>query len=175
MPAAFPAVGLHLMHAMLLASQNRLDEADAALTRELKSAESKQIYARECEANTCYTRGAIALRRGNRGAAESAFTRALTIAPAHVAAAAILKGTVPAENAAQRTYHGRFMDRALAQAIVLERGGRHADAARVCREALVKAPPGSAGWWLPVEPMLNPLGRPDVWGEVLALLRSRAL
>ena len=175
MPAAFPAVGLNLLYATVLASQNRLDEAEAALERELKWAKSNQIYARECEANTWYTRGAIALRRGNRSAAESAFTRALTIAPAHVAANAVLRGTVPAENAAQRAYHGRFMDRALAQALVLARGNRHADAARVYREALVKAPPGSAGWSLPVEPTLNPLGRPDVWGDVLALLRSRAL
>ena len=175
MPAAFPGVGLHLLHAMVLASQNRLDEAEAAAKRELKWADSKQIYARECEANTWYLLGAIALRRGNRGAAESAFTRTLTVAPAHVAAGAILRGTVPAENAAQRTYHGRFMDRALAQAIVLWRGNRHADAARVYREFLVKAPPGSAGWSLPVEPLLNPLARPDDWGDVLAILRSRAL
>jgi DNA-binding winged helix-turn-helix (wHTH) protein len=55
----FPAVGLHLQHALLLGAHGLLDEAVAALQRELTWANSGQVYARECAANTCYTLGAI--------------------------------------------------------------------------------------------------------------------
>ena len=46
--AEFPAVGLHLLHGLVLAAHGRLDEAAAELRRELPSADSGQLYAREC-------------------------------------------------------------------------------------------------------------------------------
>jgi hypothetical protein len=41
-------------------------------------------------------------------------------------------------------------------------------------EALIGAPPGSAGWILPVEPLLQVAARPNLWRPVLASLRNRA-
>jgi len=40
--------------------------------------------------------------------------------------------------------------------------------------ALNAAPPGNAGWLVPVEPLLNVSGNPEQWGSVLARLRARA-
>jgi DNA-binding winged helix-turn-helix (wHTH) protein len=162
----FKAVGLHLLHGLVLAAQGRLDAALTELMLELPSADSGQIYARECAANTWYAIGAVRWRQHRRDEAAAAFERALAIAPAHAPARAAYRGVIPA------TAHR--MDRALAQSILLARGNRHRDAASVFREALVGQPPGPAGWILAVEPFLNPLAQADVWTETLALVRVRA-
>jgi len=52
---------------------------------------------------------------------------------------------------------------------------KHRDAVDACTDALTQAPPGPAGWLLPVEPMLNPAARPDIWAATLAILRTRAI
>jgi hypothetical protein len=52
--------------------------------------------------------------------------------------------------------------------------GQTALAAGVMDAALTAAPPGSAGWLVPVEPLLNVSANPDEWGSVLARLRARA-
>jgi DNA-binding winged helix-turn-helix (wHTH) protein len=162
----FPAVGLHLLHGLVCAAQGRLDDGESELTRELPSAECGQIYARECAANTWYALGAFRLRQRRAAEAAIAFGRALAIAPAHVPAHAALRGEIPASASG--------IDRALGEAIILARGNRHEEAARVYREGLAQQPPGAAGWILPVEPILNPLARGEAWAETLALVRVRA-
>jgi tetratricopeptide (TPR) repeat protein len=164
--APFPAVGLHLLRGLIHAAHNRFDAAVGELMRELPSADCGQVYARECGANTWYALGAVHARQGRHAEATAAFERALAIAPFHVAAAASLRGEVRAS--------ANVMERALGESIVLARSNRHQDAARVYRDALVQQPPGFAGWMLPVEPLLNPLARPEIWGESVALVRVRA-
>ena len=66
------------------------------------------------------------------------------------------------------------LDAALGQAIVLARGNRNADAARVYAAAIAQAPRGSVGWLLPVEPLLHPLGHREIWDEALTMIRVRA-
>jgi len=90
----------------------------------------------------------------------------LTISPCHVSAAAALRGQPPPSSSG--------IDAAIGRAIVLARGNRHADAARVSREAVAQAPPGPAGWLLPVESLLNPLAHREIWADTLALVRLRA-
>ena len=162
-----PAVGLHLLHGLVLAARNQLPEAEAALVRELSFADSTQVYARECAANTWYALGAVALRLNKDAEAETAFARALAVAPCHVSAAAALRREVPTSAAP--------LDTALAQAIVLSGAGRRAEAACVYREAIAQAPPGSAGWSLAVEPLLSPLRDGDLWSGALALIRTRSI
>ena len=164
--ACFPAVGLHLLHALVLAAHDRLDAAAGEAMRELAWADSGQLYARECAANTWYALGAIRLRQQKRTEADAAFARALTISPGHVSALAALRGTVPAA--------ARATDAFVGQAIVLARGNRHADAARVYHDAVAHTPPGAAGWQLPVEPMLNPRAHGELWAPALAVIRDRA-
>jgi len=87
------------------------------------------------------------------------------IAPLHVQATAALTGRVV----------GRGIDAALGQSIVFSLQNRHSDAARVFRDAVSQMPPGPAGGQFPVEPIVNPLARPDVWSDVLANIRLRAI
>jgi DNA-binding winged helix-turn-helix (wHTH) protein len=191
----FPAVGLHLLHGLVLAARGRLDEAATELRRELPSADSGLLYARECAANTWYAIGAVALRQQKRTEANEAFKRALTIAPHHVSATAVLYGKPPAsvdgpakaghylegppegghyESPAKAGHYERRMESALGQAIVLARGNRNAEAARVYGDAIARAPRGSVGWLLPVEPLLHPLGHREIWDEALTMIRVRA-
>ena len=164
--SGLPAVGLHLLDGLVHAAHGRLDEAEAALTRELSFADSGQLYARECAANTWYALGAVRLRQQKRVEAAEAFTRALTIVPTHVSASAGLRGKLPSSAAG--------IDAAVGHSIVLARANRHGEAARVYAEAIAQAPPGPAGWLLPVEPLLNPLAHGEMWAETLALVRLRA-
>ena len=134
------------------------------MKRELEWADSGQLYARECAANTWYALGAVRARQRNRADAEKAFQRALTISPRHASVLAALRGEG----------QGVGIDAAIGQAVLLARGNRHADAARVYREAVEQAPPGYAGWMLPVEPMIHPLAHREIWADALALIAVRA-
>jgi DNA-binding winged helix-turn-helix (wHTH) protein/Flp pilus assembly protein TadD len=163
----YPAVGLHLLLGLVLAAQDRLDAAVKEFQRELTWADSGQLYAQKCAANTWYALGAVYLRQQKRAEADVAFKRALAIYPRHVSAASVLNGKVPAS--------ARGFDAALGQAVVFARGGRHVDASRVYHDAVAQTSSGSTGWLLPVEPILNPLAHPDVWTPALVLIANRAL
>ena len=52
--------------------------------------------------------------------------------------------------------------------------GLHDEAARVCGDALARANAGSAGWLLPVDPLLQVTDHHEAWAPTLALLRERA-
>jgi len=172
----FPAVGLHLLRGLVLAATGDVDEAIGELTRELEYPHSNHVYARECVSNTWYALGALRLRQGRRpGRREdacAAFHEAQTLVRGHVGATAALGIDPPS---APRRSDSRTIDPAVAQAIGLARAGRHRDAVDACTDALTQAPPGPAGWLLPVEPMLNPAARPDIWAATLAILRTRAI
>ena len=67
------------------------------------------------------------------------------------------------------------IDAAIVSAVILALEGKHDAAARLCRDALVQADPGSAGWMLPVEPLLHVAAHPEAWAQPLATLRERAV
>jgi DNA-binding winged helix-turn-helix (wHTH) protein/cytochrome c-type biogenesis protein CcmH/NrfG len=162
----FSAVGLHLLRGLVYAYLGRLDDAVEEFNRELSWADSGQLYARECGANAWYALGAVRLRQGKRDAAHLAFARALTIAPCHASALAALQRTLPPS--------AKPIDVAIHRAIALALGNRHADAARVYCDTLMKEPPGPGGWLLPVEPLLNASAHPEIWADALVLVRVRA-
>jgi tetratricopeptide (TPR) repeat protein len=187
---SFPAVGLHLLRGLVLGAQDRLDRAAQEFTHELTFVEGGQLYARECAANTWYALGAIRLRQKCREEAEHAFCNALDVAPGHPFAAAALgppfaEASAFAKAPADKTggkpvptledRDPRFVDAAIASAVGLVRAGRHADAAQAYREAVLKSTLPSAGWILPVEPLINPASHPDVWADTLAIVRQRAI
>ena len=179
----FPAVGLHLLRGEHLATQNQLEEAATELMRELSWADSGQLYARECAANTRYALGAIRWRQQRRHEAETEFARALAIAPRHVAAAAALHGMLigpdhhlrQGSGGQERGNYRQEIDAILGPTILLARANRHREAAQLYRDAVARMPPGSAGWHLPLEPTINPLAHLEHWGDVLAMIRRRAL
>lgn len=180
----FPAVGLHLLHGLVLAAQGAPDAADEQLRRELALLDgTRHVYARECRANTCYAMGALALCGGRRDDAAAAFGDALALVASHRLAAvglAVARGQSPSR-AAAATSRGPALtaaaavDDAIVRAVVLVLEGRPADAAPLVGDALATAPPGSAGWMLPIEPLLQTRADPDAWAPVLATLAARAV
>jgi len=169
--SGYPGVALHLHRARVLAATGNVDAAIEELTRELDARHDGQIYARECIANTWYTLGALQQRHRRCDAAAAAFQEALKILPGHLFATAALGGEVSIR---PRRQDPQTIDVSIAQAIGLARAGRHQEAAQTCADALSQAPPGGAGWVLPVEPTLNPRERLDIWAPALAILRHRA-
>jgi len=163
----FKAVGLHLLHGLVLAAQGNESDALEQFARELEFEGDGQLYARECSANTWYAVGVLHLRRGRRHEADAAFREASNRVPGHPLAA-VACGLEP------RTGLANSVDTAMVNAAALVLEGKHEDAARTCAEALARADPGPAGWILPVEPLLNPLGHSGAWRRTLALLRDRA-
>jgi hypothetical protein len=59
-------------------------------------------------------------------------------------------------------------------AVLLTLQGLHDEAARLCGDALARANPGSAGWLLPVDPLLHVTAHHEAWAQTLAILRERA-
>lgn len=175
----FSGVALHWLLGLLRLSAGDAAEARTCFERELAQEASGHLYARECCANTWYALGALAIREGRAAVAQQAFDEALGRNPEHVlarVARAAITGAaddVAAPSSSDRLAAERALGRALR--LLMDDGpvaGTRAAAA--IDEMLSEAPTGSAAWWLPLEPMLQPLAHPDVWGPVLARLRNRA-
>jgi DNA-binding winged helix-turn-helix (wHTH) protein/Flp pilus assembly protein TadD len=163
----FKAVGLHLLHGLVLAARDDETNAVEEFARELEFEGDGQLYARECCANTWYAIGAVHLRNRRRDDANAAFRQALDRVPGHPFASA-------AGDAQPNIAGATEVDAAMVQAARFVVEEKHDEAARICGDALERAQPGSAGWILPVEPLLNPLRRPTVWARTLAILRDRS-
>jgi hypothetical protein len=66
------------------------------------------------------------------------------------------------------------VDAAICGAVVMVLNDDHAGAAHLVDGALGAAPPGTAGWLLPVEPLLQVSAHQQVWASPLSRLRARA-
>jgi len=170
----FNAVGLHLLLGLVLAAQGDLDGALEEFSREIALLHPRRVYARECGATTYYAIAAVRLRQGRRDEAETAFREALTLVPGHPCAAVGLAAIVPSFRPEPRQHDPNSVDAAIVRALVLALQGRHDEGARLCLEALLHAAPGSDGWLLPVDPLLQALAHPDAWTKTLATLADRA-
>ena len=166
----YPAVGLHLLHGLVLAAKGRLEEALREFDCELDVPDHGQLYARERAANTWYARGAVHLRRGEHDAADASFRQSLGIEPRHYSSMAALGLPIPAAPSTSR----HAAEAAIAHAIQLARQGRHPAAAETFGSGLQSSPASHAGWILPVEPILNFSARPDLWSAALTLVQQRA-
>ncbi len=170
----FHAVGLHLLHGLVLAACGACDEALEELSRELACGDERHVYARECYANTFYAIGGLRLRQGRHGDAAAAFHEAITHVPSHALAAVGLAATSRPSPACGNTREANDVDVAIVKAAVLALHSRHRDAAQLCGEALSHAESGPAGWLLPADPLIQATARPDEWANTLAILRHRA-
>jgi DNA-binding winged helix-turn-helix (wHTH) protein len=179
--ARFTAVALHWLLGLVLLARGDEDAALGEFEQELAAEASGHLYARECCSNACYAIGAVRLRRQETAEARQAFTQALERVPNHRLVLAVMTAqslsaaggggqAVPSVTVAE---DGHF-DEKFGTAIAAGLGGHAAFAARLLDRALAAAPPGNAGWLVPVEPLLNVSANPDVWAPVLARLRTRA-
>ena len=182
-PSRFSGVALHWLLGLIHLSRGAFEEARVALDRELADEHRGHLYARECSANTWYAIGALELRQGRVAAAGRAFEEAVQRLPLHpmarvgLAAVQGTPGVAYARPSEPLEQHPSPVDRAVAHAAALlltrtEEGRRRA--VQLVDEALAAAPPGSAGWTIPLEPLLAVHTDPDGWAPVLVRLRSRA-
>jgi DNA-binding winged helix-turn-helix (wHTH) protein len=174
-PSRFSGVALHWLRGLVHLARGDERRARASLERELSFESSGHLYARECCANTWYAIGAIHTRQHRRPDATAAFQQALARVPKHPLARlglGILDRGAPIP--AVTGVSAPSFDAALTQAALLVVAGEVQDAMRLVEHALTAAPPGNAGWLIPVEPMLNVAVAQDLWAPVLARLRTRA-
>ena len=178
--ARYSAVAIYLVQGLLHLARRRIDAAHAAFDRELALEVHGRVYGRECTANTWYAKGAAYRMQGNLDAARQAFGKALALVPRHpnaLAGLAILTGATDhalALVASMRPHKTHDVDLALAQAALLAAAHNAPGAVEVAAAALAAAPPGSAGWLLPIDPLLNVQQAPDLWTPALAQLHLRA-
>jgi DNA-binding winged helix-turn-helix (wHTH) protein len=170
----FSSVALHWLRGLIQLSRDDYDAARHSFECELAAESSGHLYARECCANTWYAIGALERRRGRAGEARQAFQQAIQRVSQHRLALFGLSAADQGFSGAVPEAQPPSVDVALVTAAVLGHAGRHGEAARAVDEALAAAPPGNAGWLLPLEPLLHVTAQPDQWAPVLARLRSRA-
>jgi DNA-binding winged helix-turn-helix (wHTH) protein len=168
--ARFSGVALEWLLGLIHLSRGDAAGARAHFDRELAAEHGGQLYARECCANVWYAIGAMRWRDGDRAGAHEAFAEALQRVKGH--GLAMVLTSLPAAPGDVPLRHVNPVDAAMAHAVALSCAGRRAEAAAAVDAALSSAPPGSAGWILPVEPLLQ-AGGPE-WDPVLARLRSRS-
>lgn len=172
----FSGVALHWLHGLVCMSRGDDDAALKAFERELANETTGHLYARECCANTWYAIGSLRLRRAEyelaRGAFEESLQRVARHRFARIGLSSIHSGD--ADAVSFESAKPVSVDEAFAAAMVLVRSSMHTDAARLIDETLAAAPPGNAGWLLPLEPLLRVASHPDIWAHTLTRLRTRA-
>jgi DNA-binding winged helix-turn-helix (wHTH) protein len=177
----FSSVALHWMLGLIHLAHGDHHRASEHFERELAREGDGHLYARECAANTWYAVGALRLREGRRAEARTAFEHAITRVARHPLAHVGLAASAPAQSrptdrdAATTSRDLSSIDASLCAAARLAIADDHTAAAALVHDALAAAPPGSAGWILPIEPLLHVAARPDAWSRALARLRGRAV
>ena len=178
----FHPVALHWLRGLILLERGDESRALEEFEEELGAETRGHLYARECCANTWYAVGALRLRQGRTADARTAFGLAIERVATHplarigmVAASAdgslVPSGETVSERPGDRP---ASIEAAIIKGAQLALAGAHADAARVVDEAMAGADPGSAGWLLPIEPLLHVGAHAAVWVGPLARLRNRA-
>ena len=185
-PSRFSGVALHWLLGLIRLNTGDDDRALEEFERELSSEGSGHLYARECCANTWYAIGSLRLRQGRLPEARDAFGRALERVQVHAMARAGLSAassagagpiamvTVDGLKGSVNDSVNDSMTAATLGAVRLVLAGAHDDAVRLLDGALAAAPPGNAGWTIPIEPLLNVGRTAAAWTPVLARLRTRA-
>jgi len=186
--ARFPTRGAHWLLGLVRLNRGDVHEAIAEFRRE-RQAGGDDVYATEFIVNALDGEGFSQLSTGAIDASSAAFSEALTLAPDHgrsllgLAAVHVRAGrTSPRGEALARAHHaigelradGRSADAELllASAHVIE--GRRERALDTLERLLATAPAGSAGWTIPVEPLLAPAAESPEFAKVLFRLAHRA-
>jgi len=160
------------------------DDVGAAIQefdRELGLAEPHRLYGREYTMHAHLGRGAALLRAGRVRDAAGSFLQArdqypdlpLPQAGLALAAAGGADWTL-AESAAAALAKSRPVRGALARGVIQAARGEAAAAAATLQKVLDEAPPGFAGWWLPVDPMLRQAIEGEQLRRVMATVAERA-
>jgi hypothetical protein len=139
------------------------------------------LYGREYTMQALLGKGAARLRAGKTSDAAEHFRAALDRYPGHPlahAGMALAAGTAAewslADSAAVLLARAKPIDGALVDGVMLAARADEKRAAAVFERVLDEAPPGFAGWWLPVEPFVRQVMDGQHFQAVLARLAERA-
>lgn len=184
----FPALGLHwLLGLVHLAAAN----ADAALddfTREIAVAVPGRLYGREFAMHALLGRGHAHLAANRPGEAIRDCEAALALYPnhaqTHLAMAAALARQrdvsgrtchlAAADDAIATLERSRPFDAMVARSQRLAADGACSDAVKVLCARVDEAPPGFAGWAIPVEPLLLEVRKEPAFPRLAKALARRA-
>jgi adenylate cyclase len=187
-PHRFPASGLHWLLGLLRLSYGAIEAAESQFELELASAGS-ELYAAEFAMDAYDGLGFARLAAQDGTGAASMFAKALAISPDHARSLVGLAtacrqlgnraGSDEAMAHAARSVgelreSGRKTEAAVAHSMWQVGSGQCVEAAQTLAALLDDAPPGFAGWTVPVEPLLQPFRQLPEYQRVLERLAQRA-
>jgi adenylate cyclase len=184
----YPALGLHWLLGLVRMAQDDIEEALRELDRERELAQPYRLYGREYEMSALQARGAGMLRVGRHDEAIESFQGALALYPDHaqstlgLALSQRAAGARDLADTAWRRVHAihdrlaeaRPIEAAMVQSQILAADGNLRDAGAVLCKVLNDAPPGFAGWTVPIEPFLHQLHGTQQFMAALGKLAERA-
>ena len=184
----YPALGLHWLLGLVRFAQRDLDEALREFGREEERADPHRLYGREYEMNAAHACGACLLRAGRAADAIGSFDRALELYPDHAPSCVGLSLALRATGSRERadTVNRRLstileqlratrpIEAALVEARVLAAGGQTEAAGAVLCRLLESAPPGFAGWTVPIDPLFVELHGTSAFTAARDRLAERA-
>jgi tetratricopeptide (TPR) repeat protein len=186
--ARFPGAGLHWMLGLIALEAGDMQAAEAEFDREI-AYQGSAMFADEFAMDAWSGRGFAHLGVEDYGPAVEMFENALARVPGHaksllgLAEARLRLGQrAESEQVAARAREAievlrasnRESEAAIATACGLALHGRAVDAILTLDELLMQAPPGHAGWTIPVEPFTRTLRAEAAFQSVLARLTARA-
>ena len=184
----FPGQGLHWLLGLIRLASGDIDQARREFDREVELS-TRGIFANEFAMDAFDGHGFALIDAGDLKAASAMFNRALERYPDHARSwlglAAVrqrqrrLKDAGAAASRALASIadlsaNGRTAEAAVSAAFADVHAGRPAEAFATLTRLLADAPPGFAGWTLPVEPFLAPLRGEPAFQDLLRKLADRA-
>lgn len=185
----FPAVGLHWLRGLLLLRERQVGLAIESFAREMDELPDAQIYAGEFRVNAQVAAGFAHLDAKDATGAIDAFRMALETMPrngrALIGLYSALRLTTLAREAqlllpqidhsVEELAAGQRLVEAVMVRAAAEASRGQADAACAMLEHLLEsAPPGQAGWQIPIDPALAALRSRPSYPRIVALLAARA-
>jgi DNA-binding winged helix-turn-helix (wHTH) protein/thioredoxin-like negative regulator of GroEL len=185
----FPAVGLHWLRGLLLLRERQVGLAIESFAREMDELPAAQIYAGEFRVNAQVAAGFAHLAAEDATGAIDAFRMALETLPRHGRAliglySALRMTTLSREaqwllpqidqTVGELAAGHRMAEAALVRAAAEVSRGETEAACSTLEQLLESAPPGQAGWQIPIDPALAPLRSHPNYPRLVALLAARA-
>jgi tetratricopeptide (TPR) repeat protein len=184
-----PAFGLHWLRGLLQLRSGDVAAAVASFDREINEGCQTSIYYREYRVNALLGKGYAHLAAGDAEVAAHAFQSVLGSMPTNARAllglqrVADRRGRVSEaesllarvhDSLAELTKGGRLVEAALVRASIDAARGADEHASEILQRLLKNAPPGQAGWSIPIDPAFAPLREAPCFARVLTSLSSRA-
>ncbi len=184
----FPALGLEWLRGSIRLAMGDVHGALECFDRELALVAPHRLYGREYAMAAHLGRGYALLRGGGADAAEAELRQALTLYPDHARVLVALSSALAAQgrsaDADQTRAFATRATRVLDDSKPVEAAIVRAQACAAERQAgpatekllrmLATAPPGFAGWTIPIEPLFQQLQADQRFSEVTRRLAYRA-